>query len=142
MVDFGHGGFRSGACQQLPSQQGIEEAVKVAQNAGQVILFTGLSGEWEPEGEDRSNTNLPPNTDELIPRVLEANPNTVIVLHGGTQARMPWVDKAKALLHAWYGGNETGNRIADVVLGDVNSVSTFLGFWLKSRGVTNDAWTL
>jgi beta-glucosidase len=126
VVDFGHGGFRFGACKQLPSQQGIEEAVKVAQNTEQVILFAGLSGEWESEGEDRSNMSLPPHTDELISRVLEANPNTVIVLQSGTPVEMPWIDKAKALLHAWYGGNETGNSIADVVFGDVNPVSTSL----------------
>jgi beta-glucosidase len=123
VVDFGHGGFRFGACKQLPPQQGIEEAVKVAQNAEQVILFAGLSGEWESEGEDRFNMSLPPNTDELILRVLEANPNTVIVIQSGTPVEMPWIDKAKALLHAWYGGNETGNSIADVVFGDVNPVS-------------------
>ncbi|KAJ5390616.1 uncharacterized protein N7496_001684 [Penicillium cataractarum] len=120
VVDFGHGGFRFGACKQLPPKQGIEEAVKVAQNAEQVVLFAGLSGEWESEGEDRANMSLPPNTDELISRVLEANPNTVIVLQSGTPVEMPWINKAKALLHAWYGGNETGNSIANVVFGDVN----------------------
>lgn len=126
VVDFGHGGFRFGACKQLPPQQGIEEAAKAAQTAEQVVLFAGLSGEWESEGEDRSNMSLPPKTDELISRVLDANPNTVIVIQSGTPVEMPWVDKAKALLHAWYGGNEAGNSIADVVFGDVNPVSTCL----------------
>jgi beta-glucosidase len=133
VVDFGHGGFRFGACKQLPPQQGIEGAVKVAQNIEQVILFAGLSGEWESEGEDRANMSLPPNTDALISRVLEANSNTVIVLESGTPVNMPWVNKAKALLHAWYGGNEAGNSIADVVLGDVGPVTTFPFIQLKQR---------
>jgi beta-glucosidase len=33
---------------------------------------------------------------------------------------MPWVQKSKTLLHAWYGGQETGNGLADVLFGDVN----------------------
>jgi beta-glucosidase len=64
--------------------------------------------------------DLPGLTDELISSVAEANPNTVVVLQSGTPVSMPWVDKISGLVHAWYGGNETGNSIADVLYGDVN----------------------
>lgn len=124
VVDFGHGGFRFGACKQLSPQAGIEEAVKVAKDVDQVVLVAGLSGEWESEGEDRATMALPPYTDELIQRVLQANPNTVVVVQSGTPVEMPWIHEAKAVLHAWYGGNETGNGIADVVFGDVNPVGS------------------
>ncbi|CAI7650624.1 unnamed protein product [Penicillium pancosmium] len=120
VVDFGHGGFRVGACKQLAPQEGISEAVKVASNVDQVVLFAGLSSEWESEGEDRTTMKLPPNTDDLISKVLEANPNTVVVIQSGTPVEMPWIDNAKAVLHAWYGGNETGHAISDVIIGDVN----------------------
>ncbi|KAJ5767218.1 uncharacterized protein N7511_004834 [Penicillium nucicola] len=120
VVDFGHGGFRFGACKRLSPQEGIAEAVRVASNVDQVVLVDGLSAEWESEGEDRSNMSLPPHTDELISQVLDANPNTAIVIQSGTPVEMPWIHKAKAVLHAWYGGNETGNGIADVLFGDVN----------------------
>lgn len=119
-VDFGHGGFRISGCKRLDPAQGIADAVELAKNSDQVILFAGLSGEWESEGEDRETMDLPPHTDELIEAVLEANRNTVIVIQSGTPVLMPWIDKAKAVLHAWYGGNETGNGIADVIFGDVN----------------------
>jgi beta-glucosidase len=66
--------------------------------------------------------SLPPHIDELISKVLDANPNTAIVIQSGTPVEMPWIQKAKAVLHAWYGGNETGNGIADVLFGDVNPV--------------------
>ncbi|KAH6653801.1 beta-glucosidase precursor [Truncatella angustata] len=119
-VDFGHGGFRISGCKRLDPTQGITDAVQIARNCDQVVLFAGLSGEWESEGEDRETMDLPPRTDELIEKVLEANPNTVIVIQSGTPVLMPWINKAKAVLHAWYGGNETGNGIADIVFGDVN----------------------
>lgn len=122
VVDFGHGGFRFGACKRLSPQEGIAEAVKVASEVDQVILVAGLSAEWEAEGEDRSHMGLPPHTNDLISRVLDTNPNTAVVIQSGTPVEMPWVHKAKAILHAWYGGNETGNGIADVIFGDVNPV--------------------
>ncbi|CAD0084603.1 unnamed protein product [Aureobasidium vineae] len=100
VVLFGHGGFRFAV--------------------DQVVLFTGLSGEWESEGQDRPHMNLPPSNDDLISAVLDANPNTVIVVQSGTPIAMPWADKAKAIVQAWFGGNEAGNGIADVLYGDVN----------------------
>ncbi|GLA47042.1 hypothetical protein AnigIFM63604_000906 [Aspergillus niger] len=120
VVDFGHGGFRFGACRQLSPHTGIEEAVQLAASVDQVVLVAGLSAEWESEGEDRTSMGLPPHTDELISRVLEVNPDTVVVLQSGTPVEMPWIQNAKAVLHAWYGGNETGNGLADVIFGDVN----------------------
>ncbi|KAJ5332552.1 hypothetical protein MYU51_018991 [Penicillium brevicompactum] len=120
VVDFGHGGFRFGACKRLSPQEGIAEAVKLASEVDQVILVAGLSAEWESEGEDRSHMDLPPHTDDLISQVLNVNPNTAIVIQSGTPVEMPWAHKAKAIVHAWYGGNETGNGIADVIFGDVN----------------------
>ncbi len=125
VVDFGHGGFRFSGCKRLDPQEAIEAATELAKEVDQVVIFTGLSGEWETEGQDRENMDLPPGTNELVTRVLEANPNTVIVVQSGTPVAMPWIDDAKAVVHAWYGGNETGNGIANVLYGDVNPVSTF-----------------
>lgn len=123
VMDFGHGGFRFSACKRMDPQQALEQAVELARGADQVVLFAGLSGEWETEGQDREHMDLPPGTDELISRVLDANPRTVVVVQSGTPVTMPWEGKAGALVHAWYGGNETGNAIADVLFGDVNPVS-------------------
>ncbi|THZ94901.1 hypothetical protein D6C82_08027 [Aureobasidium pullulans] len=117
VVLFGHGGFRIAGCKRLDFDVSIMEAADLARSVDQVVLFTGLSGEWESEGQDRPHMNLPPS---LISAVLDANPNTVIVVQSGTPVAMPWADKAKAIVQAWFGGNETGNGIADVLYGDVN----------------------
>ncbi|CAK7206711.1 hypothetical protein SEUCBS139899_009516 [Sporothrix eucalyptigena] len=120
MVDFGHGGMRIGACRRLSPADGIAEAVEVAKTVDQVVLCVGLGGEWETEGEDRTTMALPPNTDDLVKAVLAANPNTVVVIQSGTPVSLPWLSNAKAVLQAWYGGNQTGHGIADVVFGTVN----------------------
>ena len=65
---------------------------------------------------------LPPHSDELISRVLDANPNTVVVIQSGTPVEMPWISKAKSVVQAWYGGNECGRAIADIIFGDTNPV--------------------
>ena len=123
VVSFGPGGLRMGGCKRIDPEQAIQNAVDLAANADQVVVCVGLSGEWESEGFDRPHMDLPPLSDELIQKVLAVQPNAVIVVQSGTPVTMPWAHDTKALLHAWYGGNETGNGIADVLFGDVNPVS-------------------
>ncbi|KAE8150000.1 putative beta-glucosidase I [Aspergillus avenaceus] len=120
IVSFGPGGFRFGASRRISQEDLITEAVALASSTDQVVVFAGLTSEWETEGHDRKHMDLPPGSDELITRVLAANPNAIIVLQSGTPVTMPWAAKAKALVHAWFGGNEAGNGIADILYGDVN----------------------
>lgn len=120
IVSFGYGGFRLGGCKRLNPEIAIADAVKLAKEVDQVVVFAGLNGDWESEGFDRPDMDLPDHSDELIKRVLEANPKAVIVNQSGTPVTMPWVDQAGAIVQAWYGGNETGNAIADVLFGDTN----------------------
>ena len=64
---------------------------------------------------------LPFGQDELIAAVLNANPNTVIVIMGGGPVDMTrWESKAKAILFAGYPGMEGGNAIGKIIFGDVN----------------------
>ena len=122
VVSFGPGGIRLSGCKRIDPKIAIEEAAKLASEVDQVVLFAGLNGDWESEGHDRENMDLPPYSNELITRVLAANPKTVVVIQSGTPVEMPWASNAGGLLQAWYGGNETGNAIADVLFGDVNPV--------------------
>ena len=97
----------------------IAEAVRVAAAAERVVLCVGRTGEWDTEGWDLPNITLPGRQDELVAAVLQANPNTVVVLQTGGPVEMPWLGQAKAVLQAWYPGQEAGNAIADVLLGEV-----------------------
>ncbi|KIW55728.1 hypothetical protein, variant [Exophiala xenobiotica] len=117
---FGAGGLRIGLERKAEIETEIERAVRIAKQAEQVVLCAGLNKDWESEGYDRQHMDLPPGSDDLIKAVLAANPNTAIVIQSGTPVAMPWLKEAPALLQAWYGGNETGNAIADVVFGKTN----------------------
>ncbi|KAF5633844.1 beta-glucosidase [Fusarium tjaetaba] len=120
VVDFGQGGMRLGGCPRLEPRQALQDAVELAKSVDQVVLCVGTSGEWESEGQDRANMSLPPGSDDLISAVLQANPNTVVLIQSGTPVSMPWVDEASTIAQAWFGGNEAGNGIADVLFGAVN----------------------
>lgn len=120
-VLFGSGAVRIGGCKVIDPRAEIERAAVLARDADQVIICAGLNADWETEGSDRANMDLPPGVDDLITAVVAANPKgTVVVNQSGTPVAMPWANKVGAIVQAWYGGNETGNAIADVLFGDVN----------------------
>ncbi|KAI4719897.1 hypothetical protein E4T48_03957 [Aureobasidium sp. EXF-10727] len=119
-VVFGGGAVRAGGAWQINPELEIVKAARLAKDFDQVVLCMGLNMDWEGEGFDRDNMKLPHHSDDLIKAVVEANPKTVVVLQSGTPVEMPWLSNTAALLQAWYGGNETGNGIADVLFGDVN----------------------
>lgn len=98
----------------------LDEAVALAARADVALIFAGLTKEWEGEGFDRVNMDLPGRQDELIRRVAAVNPRTVVVLNAGSPLTMPWLDDVAAVVQAWYDGQEAGNAIADVLFGDVN----------------------
>ena len=119
-LTFHPGGIRVGGCARMDVDASIEAAVKMAEQADQVVVLAGLMGDWENEGGDRPNLDLPPNTDRLIESVLTVNPNAVICISAGSPVVMPWVAQSSTLLYTWYGGNETGNAIASILYGDSN----------------------
>ncbi len=106
----------------LPPQPAdpIGEAVALAREADAALVFVGLTPEWESEGHDRESMDLPCNQNELVERVADANPNTIVVVNTGSPVHMPWLDKVKAVLQVWYLGQEMGNAITDVLFGEAD----------------------
>jgi beta-glucosidase len=97
------------------------EAVAIAANTDAVILVVGDNARVESEGFDRKTLDLPPGQDELIAAVVKANHNTVVVFNAGAPVNVSrWVNDVPALVDAWFGGQETGHAVADVLFGDVN----------------------
>ncbi len=111
--------LRIGAARVL-GEPDIVAAVEGARAADLAIVFAGLNAEWDNEGLDRPGIELPHRQNELIARVAEANPRTVVVLQSGSPLLLPWLDAVPAVLQVWYPGQECGNAIADVLLGAVD----------------------
>lgn len=96
------------------------EAEKVASAADVAVVFVGLTEEFEGEGYDRVDINMPQSHNALVDRISKANPNTVVVLAGGSVVYIPWLNEVKALLNSGLGGQAGGAAVARILTGAVN----------------------
>lgn len=98
-------------------QAEIEEAVAAARAADVAIVVVGTSASIESEGFDRKDLDLPGRQNELVAAVAAANPRTIVVVNSGSPVLMPWLDSVGAVLLGWFGGQEFGRAVADILLG-------------------------
>ncbi|MFF5965132.1 beta-glucosidase [Streptomyces collinus] len=99
----------------------VEEAVATARRADVAVVFAGLSEQRESEGFDRDTLDLPAEQVELIRRVAEAAPRTVVVLaNGGIVSLEGWHDEVDAILEGFVLGQGGGRAIADLLFGRAN----------------------
>ncbi|WP_243834091.1 MULTISPECIES: glycoside hydrolase family 3 C-terminal domain-containing protein [unclassified Curtobacterium] len=95
----------------------IDAAVEAARAADVAVVVVGTNSKVESEGYDRSSLALPGHQDDLVRAVVAANPNTVVVVNAGSPVEMPWRNDVAAVLLTWFGGQEYGNALADVLTG-------------------------
>jgi len=122
-----------------------EDPVALAKKCNVAIIFTTIV---EAEGNDRSNLDLPVIRDKatqtektdmnlivnkferelqrgdqeaLIKSVAATGVPTVVVLINGSPVTMlNWIDKVDAVVEPWYGGEQGGTAIAEVLFGETN----------------------
>jgi beta-glucosidase len=95
-------------------------AAEAALLAGRSDVAIVFAIRVEGEGYDLPDLSLPWGQDAVIDAVASANPNTIVVLETGNPVAMPWRDKVRAILQAWYPGEAGGQAIAEVLTGAVN----------------------
>jgi beta-glucosidase len=98
----------------------LERAVAAAAQADAAVVVVGTTPEWESEGFDHESFSLPGAQDELVERIAAVQPRTVVVVNTGSPYAMPWASRVPAIVQTWFGGQEYGNAVADVLFGDVN----------------------
>ena len=97
------------------------EAVNAAAKADAAVIVVGRSAKLESEGFDIKSLDLPAGQDDLIEAVSKVNKNAVVVINAGGPVVMGrWIANVPAILDLWYGGQEGGNAIADILFGDAN----------------------
>lgn len=117
------GGFAGGKLRLgIARTDGIVDpaALSLARQSDAVVVAVGFDHEIESESGDRSY-RLPPGQDELIAKIVEANPNTIAVItSGGSVDLSAWIEKVPAVIAAWYPGQEGGVALSEILFGLTN----------------------
>jgi beta-glucosidase len=94
------------------------QAAELARKSDAAIVVVGYSSKLESESFDRPSMDLPAGQDELIEAVAAANKNTIVVIVAGAPVTMTkWIGRVPAVVEAWYGGQEAGHAIGDILFG-------------------------
>jgi beta-glucosidase len=97
--------------------------------ADAIIAVLGLAGELEGEempinvegfsGGDRTSLDLPKAQRDLLQDLVASGKPVIVVLMNGSALAVNWADEhAKAILEAWYPGEEGGTAVAEALAGD------------------------
>ena len=95
----------------------LSAAAQAAKGAKVAIVVAGLPDSYESEGFDRPGMAMPEGHNRMIETVASANPNTVVVLLGGSPMELPWFDKVKAILYMGLPGQAGGEACANLLTG-------------------------
>jgi beta-glucosidase len=95
----------------------MKEAASLAARSDVAVVVVR---DYRNEHADLPSLTLSNEQDLLVQTVVAANPRTIVVLATGGPVLLPWLDQVPAVLESWYGGQEVGNALADVLFGDVN----------------------
>jgi len=107
----------------------LERAVAAAEAADVAVVMVGTNDEWETEGHDRTTMDLPGRQDELVRRIVAANPRTAVVVNAGSPVTMDWADPehptdpgpaAPAILTSFFAGQEQAEGLVDVLFGEAD----------------------
>ncbi|MET4596194.1 beta-glucosidase [Sphingomonas sp. PvP107] len=105
----------------------MEEAVRKAAQADTILLVLGQNEQLSREAwadqhlGDRQKLDLIGEQNALASRLFATGkPVVVVLLNGGPLAATYLEANAPAIVEGWYLGQETGNAVADVVLGRAN----------------------
>ncbi len=109
----------------------LENAVALAAESEAVLVVVGLPDQYETEGHDRPDMQLPGGQDALVRAVFEANPNTIVAVNAGAPVALPWADLVDSILLMHYPGQEGGHALADVLAGDANPSGKLTVSWPK-----------
>ena len=97
----------------------MKVAIDAAARADVSIVVVGTNDDWESEGWDRDTIALPGDQDLLVAEVAKVSKRTIVVVNAGSPVSMPWINDVEAVVYAWFPGQEFGDALVDVLLGDV-----------------------
>ena len=111
------------------TEDALREAAEAARNHEIAIVAAGLPEIFESEAFDREHMGLPEGHNRMIEAVAAANPNTVVVLLGGSAIELPWADMVKAILYMGLPGQAGGQAAANLLTGKATPSGKLTETW-------------
>lgn len=111
------------------TEAALQEAIQTARAHRIAVVVAGLPDAYESEALDREHMGLPEGHNRMIEAVAAANPNTVVVLLGGSPMELPWADKVKAILYMGLPGQAGGQAMANLLTGKANPSGKLTETW-------------
>lgn len=94
-----------------------------------ILVFAGLTDEYESEGVDRENMRLPDDQLALIDRLCDTEKRVVVVLFGGSPVELPFNDRVSAILYMALPGQNGGTAVAQLLTGEKNPSGKLCETW-------------
>ena len=118
---------------------GIAASVDSCADADAIILCLGEAAVMSGEASSRAHLGLPGTQRRLAEAVFERAQRSaipvIVILFSGRPLIVPWlVERADAVLAAWFLGSEAGNAIADVLTGQVSPSARTPVTWPRAVG--------
>lgn len=120
----------------------LRQAVDTARGADAVIVYVGLTDDFESEGYDRIHTRLPQAHDRLVQELTKVHDNVIVVLSCGSPVQVhAWEQDVQAILNLYLGGQASGVAAYDLLYGAVNPSGKLAEtFPLHDKGSVVDAY--
>ena len=106
-----------------------EEALRAAAGADVVVAMVGLPDSWESEGFDRAHMELPENQNALMEALIATGKPVVAVLSTGGAVTLPWRERVDSILLMYLAGQNGGNAILDLLLGEADPCGRLAETW-------------
>ncbi|QRY40037.1 glycoside hydrolase family 3 C-terminal domain-containing protein [Microbacterium hominis] len=100
-----------------PDAELVARAVAAAASADVAVVVVGTTSRVESEGYDRESLDLPGAQDALVRAVAATGTPTIVVVNAGSPVALPWAQEVSAVVQGYFGGQEFGHAIADVLTG-------------------------
>lgn len=111
----------------------INEAAEAAREADIAVVVVGTNSRVESEGYDRTSLELPGLQDRLVHAVAAANPRTVVIVNSGSPVLLPWRNEVAATLIGYFGGQEFGHALTDILTGTTEPGGRLPTTWPASQ---------
>lgn len=98
-----------------------DKALKAAAESDVIVAAMGENVLLCGENRSRGDIRLPGDQEAFVEALVATGKPVVLVLFGGRAMVLGSLkDKCAAIIQAWYPGEEGGNAVADILLGNVN----------------------